>query len=59
MIHEHGEDSLEVLLIQDQQPVETLRANGSHKPLGHPVCLRLQPRPSRPTQSDDGMVLLI
>src|SRR3984893_13685457 len=51
--------SVEVLLIQDQQPVETLRANGSHKPLGHPVCLGLQPRPSRPTQSDDGMVLLI
>jgi hypothetical protein len=28
-----------VLLIQDQQPVEILRPNGPHKPLGHPVRL--------------------
>jgi hypothetical protein len=40
VIREDGEDPFEVLLIQDQQPVETLRANGSHKPLGHAVRLR-------------------
>jgi hypothetical protein len=40
VIHEDGEDLLEVLLIQDQQPVETLGANGPHKPLSHAVRLR-------------------
>jgi hypothetical protein len=40
VIHEDGEDPFEVLSVQDQQPVETLRAHGPHKPLGHPVRLR-------------------
>ena len=44
MIHEHGEDSLKMLLIQNQQPVETFRAGGAHKPLGHGVRLRCAKR---------------
>ena len=32
--------SLEVLLIQDQQPVETLRANGAYEAFRHAVRLR-------------------
>jgi hypothetical protein len=38
--HKDGEDSLEVLLVPDQQPIETLRADGAHEPLGNSVCLR-------------------
>jgi hypothetical protein len=33
MIHENGEDALEMLLAQDQHPIEALRANGAHEPL--------------------------
>ena len=40
MIDEHLEDPLKVLLVQNQQPVETFRAGGAHEPLGHPVGLR-------------------
>ena len=29
-----------MLLIQDQQPVEALRANGAHEPLRHAIRLR-------------------
>ncbi len=40
MIHENGEDALKMLLVQDQQPIEALRANGAHEPLCDPVRLR-------------------
>ena len=40
VIREDGQDPLKVLLVQNQQPVETLRANGAHKPLRDAVCLR-------------------
>jgi len=40
VVREDGQDPLEVLLVQNQQPVETLRANGAHEPLRHPVRLR-------------------
>jgi hypothetical protein len=35
MIREHSEDPLKMLVVQDQQPVETLGANGPHKSLRH------------------------
>ena len=37
---EDGEDSLKVLVIHDQHPVETLRANGAYEALRHPIRLR-------------------
>ena len=37
VLHELGEDPLELRLVQDQQPVEAFRANRSHKPLRHAV----------------------
>ena len=40
MGHEHLEHTLKVCLVQNEQPVETLRADGAHEPLGHPVGLR-------------------
>ena len=40
MGHEHFENALKVLLVQNQHPVETFRAGRAHKPLGHAVCLR-------------------
>ena len=39
MIDEHFKGSLEVLLVQNQQPVETLRADGAHESLGDTVGL--------------------
>jgi hypothetical protein len=32
MVHEDDEDPLEVPLVQQQQPVETFRADGAHEP---------------------------
>jgi len=40
MGHEYLESALKVFLVQNEQPVETLRADGAHEPLGHPVGLR-------------------
>src|SRR5262245_65112176 len=40
MVHEDSEDMFEVRQVQDQQPVETLGANGPHEPLRHSVGLR-------------------
>ena len=40
VIDEHLKDPLKVLLVQNQQPVETFRADGAHEPLGNPVRLR-------------------
>ena len=40
MDHEHLEHTLKVGLAQNEQPVETLRADGAHEPLGHPVGVR-------------------
>src|SRR5712692_3066006 len=40
MIHENGEDALKMLLVQDQQPIEVLRANGAHEPLCAPPTSR-------------------
>ena len=37
MGHEHLKNTLEVLLIQNQHPVETFRASRAHKPLGVPT----------------------
>jgi hypothetical protein len=40
VVHEDGENGFEIRLIEDQQPVETLCANGAYKPFGHAVHLR-------------------
>jgi len=40
MLNEHPENALEMLLVQDQKPVETLRANRPHEPFGN--CVRLR-----------------
>ena len=40
MGHEHIKNTLKVLLVQNQHPVETFRAGRAHKPLGHAVGLR-------------------
>ena len=37
VVREHGKDVLEVRLVQDEQPVKTLHANGAHEPFRHPV----------------------
>ena len=39
MFDERLEDPFQVLLVENQQPVETLRADGAHKSLGGPVGL--------------------
>ena len=39
VIHEHGGNSLELPLVQNQQPIETLGTNGSHEPFRHTVRL--------------------
>lgn len=31
---------MRVLSVQNQRPIETLRANGPHKPFGHAIGLR-------------------
>jgi len=40
IVHEDVESSLNVLLVQNQQPVEAFRADGAHEPLGHAIGLR-------------------
>ncbi len=40
MLREDVEDPLKMLVVQDQQPVETLGANGPHKSLRHAIRLR-------------------
>jgi hypothetical protein len=37
MVDERREDVFEVRLVEDQQPVETLRAHRPHEPLRHTV----------------------
>ena len=39
MGHKHLEHTLKVLLVQNEQPVETFRADGAHEPFGHPIGL--------------------
>jgi hypothetical protein len=39
MVHEHVENSLKMFVVQDQQPVEALGANGTDEPLRHTVRL--------------------
>ena len=39
VVREDGENLLKVLLVEDQQPVETLRPNGAYEPLRHAVRL--------------------
>jgi len=47
VIDEYLKDSLEVRLVENQQPVETFRAYGAHEPLGNPVSLgRASRRPN-------------
>ena len=38
--HEHIKNTLEVLLVQNQHPIETFRAGRAHKPLRHAIGLR-------------------
>ena len=38
--HEHLENARKMLFVQNQHPVETLRADCAHKPLRHAVGLR-------------------
>jgi hypothetical protein len=40
VISEDGKHVLEMVAVEDQQPIETLRANGAHEPLRHPIGLR-------------------
>ena len=40
MGREHLQHTLKVCLVQNEQPVETLRTDGAHEPLSHPVGLR-------------------
>ena len=40
VVHENGDDSLKMSLVQDQQPIETLGTNGAHEPLRHTIRLR-------------------
>jgi hypothetical protein len=39
VIDEHLKGPLKVLLVQNQQPVETFRADRAHEPFGNPVGL--------------------
>jgi hypothetical protein len=46
MINEHPEDALKMLAVRDQQPVQTLGANGPNEAFRHRVrCRRLSRRP--------------
>jgi hypothetical protein len=40
VINEDAKGLVEMRAIEDQQPIETLRADGPHQSLGHPVRLR-------------------
>ena len=40
VVDEDVKDMLELLVVHDQEPIQTLRANGPHEPLRHAVCLR-------------------
>ena len=40
MVDEDANDLLEMLAVEDQEPIQTLRANRPHEPLRHAVCLR-------------------
>src|SRR6267378_8491715 len=40
VINEDAKDMLEMLGVQDQEPIETLRANRPYEPLRDSVCLR-------------------
>jgi hypothetical protein len=40
VINEDAKDMLELRWVQDQEPVETLRANRPYEALRHSVCLR-------------------
>ena len=39
VIDEDLKNPLKMLLVQDQQPIETLRTGCAHEPLGHPIRL--------------------
>ena len=39
MVHEDTENPLKVRLVQNQQPVETFRADGAHEPLSDALGL--------------------
>src|SRR5688572_29045233 len=40
MVDEDANDPLEMLAVEDQEPIQTLRTNRPHEPLRHAVCLR-------------------
>jgi hypothetical protein len=44
VVTEHAEHTLEMLSVQDQQPVEVLRPRGPHEPLRDAVRLRRSKR---------------
>jgi hypothetical protein len=39
VVHEVGDDAFEVLVIQNEEPVETLCPNGSYEPIRHTIRL--------------------
>ncbi len=39
MVHVVGDDAFEMLVIQNEEPVETLRPNGSYEPLRYTIRL--------------------
>jgi hypothetical protein len=40
MVDEDANDLLEMLTVEDQEPIQTLRANRPHEPFRDTVCLR-------------------
>ena len=40
MVDEDANDVLEMLAVEDQEPIQTLRANRPHEPFRDTVCLR-------------------
>ena len=40
MVDEDANDLLEMLAVEDQEPIQTLRANRPHEPFRDTVCLR-------------------
>jgi hypothetical protein len=40
VVDEHATDVLEMLAVEDQEPIQALRANRPHEPFRNTVCLR-------------------
>ena len=52
VVHKGGNGLFEMLTIQHEQPVETLRPNRSHEALGDPIRLRRPKRRANDRQPD-------